>query len=148
DALAGATGVPDNFPGFPAGTRAGQLPDPGLQSSFMTLFGRSDRVTACACERNGEVTLPQLLHLMNGESVIQKVASPQGRLAKTTPFLPRRKLVDNQFESFEPPASSDPSGVPLLCPLLSDLEGTQSHRVALVVKVRDQPLPEKSKRGI
>ena len=74
--------MPDNFPGFPAGTRAGQLPDPGLQSYFLTLFGRSDRVTACACERNGEVTLPQLLHLMNGESVIQKVASPQGRLAK------------------------------------------------------------------
>ena len=29
---------------------------------------------------NGEVTLPQLLHLMNGDSVVQKVASAQGRL--------------------------------------------------------------------
>src|SRR5947209_5931790 len=82
DAIAQSTGVPDNFPGYPAGTRAGQLPDPGLQSYFLSLFGRSERVTACACERNGEVTLPQLLHLMNGDSVVQKVASAQGRLAK------------------------------------------------------------------
>jgi hypothetical protein len=82
DAIAQSTGVPDSFPGYPVGVRAGQLPDPGLQSYFLSLFGRSERVTACACERNGEVTLPQLLHLMNGDSVVQKVASPQGRLAK------------------------------------------------------------------
>jgi hypothetical protein len=82
DALAQSTGVPDNFPGYPVGTRAGQLPDPTLPSYFLNLFGRSPRVTACACERSGEVTLPQLLHLMNGDSVVQKVASTQGRLAK------------------------------------------------------------------
>ena len=63
DAIAAATGVPDKFDGYPLGLRAIQLPDPGVGSYFLTLFGRSDRVTACACERNGEVTLPQLLHL-------------------------------------------------------------------------------------
>lgn len=82
DAISAATGVPDTFPGYPKGVRAGQLPDPGLKSYFLTLFGRSDRVTACACERSGEVTMPQLLHLQNGESVVQKIRSGGGRLAR------------------------------------------------------------------
>jgi hypothetical protein len=82
DALAQATEVPDHFPGYPEGMRAGQLPDPTMKSYFLTVFGRSERVTACACERSGEVTLPQVLHLQNGESVVQKIASPQGRLAR------------------------------------------------------------------
>ena len=34
------------------------------------------------CERNGEVTLPQLLHLENGDEVVQKMRSADGRLAK------------------------------------------------------------------
>jgi hypothetical protein len=82
DALSQSTGVPDEFPGYPLGLRAGQLPDPTLKSYFLTLFGRSERVTACACERNGEVTLPQLLHLQNGDSVINKIRSGEGRLTK------------------------------------------------------------------
>jgi hypothetical protein len=82
DAISQATGVPDRFPGYPVGLRAVQLPDPGLNSYFLSLFGRSERVTACACERNGEVTMPQLLHLQNGEEVVQKVRSADGRLAK------------------------------------------------------------------
>ena len=81
DAVSAATNVPDRFPGYPLGTRAVQLPEPGVGSYFLTLFGRSDRVTACACERNGEVTLPQLLHLSNGDDVQSKIRSGDGRLA-------------------------------------------------------------------
>ena len=82
DAISQSTGVPDEFPGYPLGIRAGQLPDPTLKSYFLTLFGRSDRVTACACERNGEVTMPQLLHLQNGDSVLGKIRAGDGRLAR------------------------------------------------------------------
>lgn len=82
DALSMATGVADEFPGYPGGLRAGQLPDPALKSYFLSLFGRSERVTACACERSGEVTMPQLLHLQNGDSVVQKVHNSGGRLAQ------------------------------------------------------------------
>jgi hypothetical protein len=82
DALSQSTGVPDTFPGYPVGTRAGQLSDPTLKSYFLTVFGRSERVTACACERNGEVTLPQLLHMQNGSSVVQKIQSGDGRVAQ------------------------------------------------------------------
>jgi hypothetical protein len=61
--------------------RAVQLPDPAMKSYFLSLFGRSERVTACACERNGEVTMPQLLHLQNGDSTVQRIRSADGRLA-------------------------------------------------------------------
>jgi hypothetical protein len=92
DAIAAASGVPDSFPGYPGGTRAGQLPDPGLKSYFLTLFGRSERVTACACERSGEVTMPQLLHLQNGASLVSKVRDANGRLAR---LLRDRKSDDD-----------------------------------------------------
>lgn len=82
DAISGATGVPDEFPGYPVGERAVQLPDPGVNSYFLTLFGRSDRITACACERNDDVNLPQLLHLNNGDDVLNKIRAGNGRLAQ------------------------------------------------------------------
>jgi hypothetical protein len=82
DAVSLATDVPDSFSGYPTGIRAIQLPEPGVGSYFLSLFGRSDRVTACACERNGDVTLPQLLHLNNGEEIGKKLRDNDGRLAK------------------------------------------------------------------
>jgi hypothetical protein len=53
-----------------------------MDSYFLTLFGRSPRTTACACERMGEVTMSQLLHLQNGDTVLEKIESPNGRLAE------------------------------------------------------------------
>ncbi|MGE3407290.1 MAG: DUF1549 domain-containing protein [Pirellulales bacterium] len=81
DAVCDATGVPEPFAGYPLGTRAQQLADPSLDSYFLSLFGRSNRVTACACERVGEVNLSQLLHLQNGETTQRKIESGEGRLA-------------------------------------------------------------------
>ncbi len=81
DALSQVTGVPERFPGYPLGIRAVQVPDPSVQSYFLSLFGRSERITACACESKGEVTLPQLLHLHCGDTIEQKLRSSQGRLA-------------------------------------------------------------------
>ena len=98
DAISHVTGVPDNFPGYPVGLRAIQLPDPTLNSYFLSLFGRSERVTACACERSGEVTMPQLLHLQNGESLGQKIRSGEGRLAAWLKTIPDAdKLIDELF---------------------------------------------------
>lgn len=80
DALSQCTGVPDEFPGYPCGVRAIQVPDPSVASYFLSLFGRSDRVTACACEENSDVTLPQLLHMQNGDWIGSKLDAPEGRL--------------------------------------------------------------------
>ncbi|MFM7539201.1 MAG: DUF1549 domain-containing protein [Planctomycetota bacterium] len=82
DAICQATGVPERFDGYPEGVRALQVPDPGVNSAFLRMFGRSERVTACTCERSGEVTMPQLLHLRNGERMIEKLASPGGVLGR------------------------------------------------------------------
>jgi hypothetical protein len=81
DAISAATGSPAAFAGYPVGLRAVQLPEPGVNSYMLTIFGRSDRVTACACERQEEVTLPQLLHLHNSEELKQQIEAADGRLA-------------------------------------------------------------------
>jgi hypothetical protein len=81
DAIASATGVPDQYPGYPLGLRAVQLPDPAVKSAFLAMFGRSERVTACACERGGEVAMVHTLHLLNGDDVAQKIDAADGRLA-------------------------------------------------------------------
>jgi hypothetical protein len=97
DAVSAATGVPDKFSGYPLGTRAVQLPEPGVNNYFLTLFGRSDRVTACACERNGDVTLPQLLHLSNGDDLSSKLGSGEGRLAELAKDADDKRAVEKAF---------------------------------------------------
>jgi hypothetical protein len=97
DAICQATGAPDNFPGYPVGVRAITVPDPGVNSYFLSLFGRSERVTACACERKGDVTLPQLLHLQNGEEIAQKIRSGDGRLALLLKEQDNAKIADELF---------------------------------------------------
>ena len=82
DAISDATGVPERFDGYPIGVRAAQVPDPGSTSYFLRAFGRSERVTACACERVGDVNLPNVLHLICGETVTNKVSNGGGWLAK------------------------------------------------------------------
>jgi hypothetical protein len=82
DAISDATGVPERFDGYPVGIRAVQVPDPGSASYFLRAFGRSERVTACACERSGEVSLPNVLHLICGDTTTAKLASGSGWLAK------------------------------------------------------------------
>jgi hypothetical protein len=100
DAMSQSTGVPDKFEGYPQGLRAIQLAEPGVSSYFLTLFGRSDRVTACACERSGEVTLPQLLHLQNGEEFSKKLKSQDGRLTRLLKETKEdNKLTDEIFLS-------------------------------------------------
>ncbi len=99
DGIAQATGVPDEFKGYPVGTRAVQLPEPGVSSYFLTLFGRSDRVTACACERNGEVTLPQLLHLQNGDGTSKKLQAADNLLAALLQENPKddSRVIDELY---------------------------------------------------
>ena len=81
DAIVQVTGIPDHFTGYPVGLRAVQLPDPGVDAYMLTIFGRSERVTACACERSPDITLPQLLHLGNGDDLTAKIRSADNTLA-------------------------------------------------------------------
>ena len=53
------TGVPENFSGVPAGTRAIQLWDSKVSHHFLKLFGRPERVGACECERGRACASPR-----------------------------------------------------------------------------------------
>ena len=83
DAVCDVTGVPEKFDGYPLGLRAVQVPDPGSNSYFLRTFGRSDRVTACACERTADVNLPQVLNLIGGDAIAVRLRDSNGWLAKT-----------------------------------------------------------------
>jgi hypothetical protein len=113
DAVGAATAVPDRFAGYPVGTRAVQLPEPGVSNYFLTLFGRSDRVTACACERAGDVTLPQLLHLSNGDDLNDKLRSGEGRLATLAKSADDRQAVEEAFLATvsRPPTADEAAAV-------------------------------------
>ncbi len=98
DAISQVTAIPDQFPGYPEGVRAQQLPDPALDSYFLRLFGRSDRVTACACERTGDVTMSQLLHLQNGDTITRKLEAAESRLAELLKSKPDNStLIERLF---------------------------------------------------
>ncbi|MBI2826415.1 MAG: DUF1549 domain-containing protein [Planctomycetia bacterium] len=82
DALDSVTVSPSSFSGLPAGTRATQLPDTGVNSYFLTVFGRPEAASACECERSQEANLAQSLHLLNSGEVQGKLASTSGRAAR------------------------------------------------------------------
>jgi hypothetical protein len=91
DAVAGATGVAPRFEGFPAGTRAGQLPGVGAQSTkkvasdadkFMRQFGKPERLLSCDCERSEDTTLGQALQMITGQLVNKGVSEADNRLGK------------------------------------------------------------------
>ena len=106
DGIAAATAASQKFDGYPLGTRAIQLPDSGVGNYFLTLFGRSDRVTACACERNGEVTLPQLLHLKNGDEIQRQIGD--GRLKELLKEADNRKVTTELFRATLSREPTDP----------------------------------------
>ncbi|MDB5338608.1 MAG: Protein of unknown function (DUF1553)/Protein of unknown function [Planctomycetaceae bacterium] len=81
DAVSDVTGEAHSFTGMPPGTRAVQLWDHRLPSSFLDTFGRPQRKTVCQCERVSETSLGQVLHLMNAPVVSDKISSPTGRAA-------------------------------------------------------------------
>ncbi len=81
DAVCVATGMPEHFSGFPNGTHAIDLPDQAVGSYFLTTFGRSERETACECERSYAPNLSQTLHLMNSPEIQGKISDDKGFVA-------------------------------------------------------------------
>lgn len=85
DAIDQVSGAATSYSGLPAGTRATQLPDEGYSNTFLNLFGRPPRESACECEREAAPSLSQALFLMNDGFVQGKLSAGGGlaaRLAK------------------------------------------------------------------
>jgi hypothetical protein len=74
DAVSQATLAPTKFADKPLGTRAMQLPDVKVASYFLDTFGRPDRLQTCECERSDMPSMKQVLNLMNGDTVNEKLS--------------------------------------------------------------------------
>ncbi len=82
DAICQVTEVPENFPGFPRGTRAVELPDGEVNNAFLKAFGQPARELPCECERGGEASLAQALQLLNGKTVHRKLTERNNRIGR------------------------------------------------------------------
>ena len=115
DALGDVTGVPEKFPGLPAGTRAVQLPDTDVAHPFLKTFGQPARELACECERESDGNLAQALQLINGPTINDKVKNPANRLAKllSGPGTDRSRLDELYLTALSRAANDDEAKVAL-----------------------------------
>jgi hypothetical protein len=93
DCLVQASGVPEAFPGAPAGFHAVQLPDGNVQSPLLVMLGKPMRAEACECERSDDSNMLQALEFINGKSILERVSRPGGRVDT----LLKQKLTDPQL---------------------------------------------------
>ncbi|MEZ6153771.1 MAG: DUF1553 domain-containing protein [Pirellulaceae bacterium] len=95
DAVVRVTGVPTDFKEiefssserkptdfYPEGTGALELYDSAVVNTFLKTFGRHQRRITCDCERSDQPTIIQVLHLNNGHTINDKLASPQSIVAQ------------------------------------------------------------------
>jgi hypothetical protein len=75
DCITQVTETKDKFRGLPLGARAVQIADGATATYFLTTFGRSSRETVAAHEVKTDPTLSQALHLLNGDTLQQKISS-------------------------------------------------------------------------
>jgi hypothetical protein len=94
------TGSPTAFPGYPAGTRALQLPDTQVKSEFLTSFGRPPRISCDAAERSSDPTVAQALAVINGDTLNKKLSAPEGTIALFLKLgLSDRRILEYMFLS-------------------------------------------------
>ncbi len=74
DVISQVTETRNKFRGLPLGARAVQIADGNTSNYFLTTFGRASRQTVCSCEVKMDPNLSQALHLINGDTVQNKVA--------------------------------------------------------------------------
>jgi uncharacterized protein DUF1549/uncharacterized protein DUF1553/Big-like domain-containing protein len=100
DAMSQVTGVPARFAGYPAGTRALQLPDTQVQSEFLASFGRPKRVICDAAERSSAPSISQALHVINGDTLNKKLSAPDGYAALALKMgLSDARIIEQLFLS-------------------------------------------------
>jgi len=82
DAIADVTDVPESFAAMPPESRAIELWTHRIESKFLDAFGRPDANQDPPCERTGDTTVVQALHLMNAPGVHAQVTKDEGRAAR------------------------------------------------------------------
>lgn len=81
-------------------TRLASVRSASQAATFLNLFGKPARETPCECERSSSVSLGQALSLINGPTISDAVAAPNGRLTQLLKTNPSdEKLVEDVFLS-------------------------------------------------
>jgi hypothetical protein len=98
DAISDVTGVPDTFAAAPPGARASEIWTHRVPSLFLDTFGRPDPNQDPPCERTGDTSVVQALHLMNAPELHRKVTSDAGRAARLAGGnQPPRAIVEELY---------------------------------------------------
>lgn len=97
DAISDVTGVPDHFPNWPEGTRAVQLLDPLTTAPGLDNLGRCSLNDSCEETTRVAFGVSTHLHLINGELINGKLASPTGRLHR---MIDRQKTDSEIVQEF------------------------------------------------
>jgi hypothetical protein len=111
DAVVRVTGVPSDFKEiefigadrrptdfYPEGTSALELYDSAVVNTFLKTFGRHQRRITCDCERSDQPTVVQVLHLNNGDTLNDKLASPKSIVAQwIADKLPAAEVIDQAY---------------------------------------------------
>lgn len=92
DAQDQVLGTSARFAGFDQQLRAGEIPgvrrvrrrsqQPTSDDRFLMTFGKPERLLACECERSNETTLSQAFVLIGGQSLNDRLARSDNRLAE------------------------------------------------------------------
>jgi hypothetical protein len=98
DAISQVTAAPTQFPGYPDGWRALQLPDSNIESYFLRSFGRAERAITCECERTAQPSMVQVLHIANGPTINQKLEAKGNRVERLlTSAASDEQIVDELY---------------------------------------------------
>jgi hypothetical protein len=73
DTISQVTNTKNKFQGLPLGARAVQIADGNTSNYFLKTFGRAERETVCSCEVKVDPNLSQALHLLNGDTVHDRI---------------------------------------------------------------------------
>jgi hypothetical protein len=87
DSIVAVTGVSRGLPRWPEGTKAvtyyNRETIPGIGERVLETFGQSGRTSICACDTRKNSTLPQIMHLLFGETVPSRVKVAAGGALRT-----------------------------------------------------------------
>ncbi len=141
DAYSQVAQVPEKFDGYPVGMRGMQLPDTAVKSYFLTAFGRPVRQQTRESERTAVPTVTQALHIINGETLNNKLRAPGNAID----MLVRLGFSDEQIVDYlylaslsRHPTDGERST------LLHDLASAESQRIAGVEDPRRAALIDMS----
>ncbi len=98
DAIVKVTGNDVKFANLPKGARAAQVAGGESGVYFLKVFGRPLRETVCTCERTGEPTLSQSLHLINGDTIDNAIKGKGGLLdSLLAAETPHDQIIDKLY---------------------------------------------------